>query len=177
MSKWGPRETHAEKRMDILNHYQITDLIASSGQPTSEQFREIAAQGYGVIINLAMPEHKQSICTEGSLVTTLGMTFIHIPVPFDAPSENHYREFTGYMDALKDRKVWVHCIINARVSAFFFRYLQEVRGFSALKAASPLLKTWMPEMDEVWKEFVNRAPQQLAQPADDAPDIVLARGR
>ena len=130
-----------------------------------------------MIINLAMPEHKQSICTEGSLVTTLGMTFIHIPVPFDAPSENHYREFTGYMDALKDRKVWVHCIVNARVSAFFFRYLQEVRGFSALKAASPLLKTWMPEMDEVWKEFVNRAPQQLAQPADDAPDIVLARGR
>ena len=103
-----------------------------------------------MIINLAMPEHKQSICTEGSLVTTLGMTFIHIPVPFHAPSENHYREFAGYMDALKDRKVWVHCIINARVSAFFFRYLQEVRGFSALKAASPLLKTWMPEMDEVW---------------------------
>lgn len=163
--------------MDILNHYQITDLIASSGQPTSEQFRELAAQGYGVIINLVMPEHRQSICTEGSLVTTLGMTFIHSPVPFDAPSENHYREFTGYMDALKDRKVWVHCIVNARVSAFFFRYLQEVRGFSALKPASPLLKAWMPEMDEVWKDFINREPQQLAQLADDAPDILLARGR
>ena len=91
--------------MDILNHYHVTDLIASSDQPTSEQFREIAAQGYGVIINLVMPEHKQSICTEGSLVTTLGITFIHIPVPFDAPIENHYREFTGYMDVLKDRKV------------------------------------------------------------------------
>ena len=32
-----------ERRTDILNHYQITDLIASSGQPTSEQFRQIAA--------------------------------------------------------------------------------------------------------------------------------------
>ena len=105
------------------------------------------------------------------------MTFIHIPVPFDPPSENHYREFTGYMDALKDRKVWVHCIANARVSAFFFRYLQEARGFSARKAASPLLKAWMPEMDEVWIEFINRAPQQLAQPADDALDTVSARER
>ncbi|MEC8348124.1 MAG: hypothetical protein VXZ70_08860 [Pseudomonadota bacterium] len=51
-----------------------------------------------------MPEHKQSICTEGSLFTILGMTFMHIPVSFDAPSENHCREYTGYMDALKDRK-------------------------------------------------------------------------
>ena len=106
--------------MDILNHYHITDLIASSGQPTSEQFREIAGQGYGVIINLVMPEHKQSICTEGSLVTTLAMTFLQSPMPFDAPSENQYREFTDYMDALKYRKVWVHCIVNACVSAFFF---------------------------------------------------------
>ena len=112
-----------ERRIDILNHYQITDLIASSGQPTSEKFRDIAAQSYGVIINLAMSEHKQSICTDGSLFTTLGMNFIHIPVPFDAPSENHNREFTGHMDALKDRKVWLHCIGNSRVSAFFFRYL------------------------------------------------------
>ena len=129
-----------------------------------------------MIINLVMPEHKQAICAEGSLATTLGMTFIHSPAPFDAPSENHYREFTCYMDALKARKVWVHCIVNARVSAFF-RYLQEVPGFSALKAASPLLKEWMPAMDEVWKEFINRAPQQLAQPTNDAPDILLARGR
>ena len=108
-----------------------------------------------------MPEHKQSICTEGSLVTTLGMTIMHIPVSFDAPSENHYREYTGYMDALKDRKDWVHCIVNSRVSALFFHYLQKAQGFSARKVASPLLKAWMPEMDEVWKEFINRARSNL----------------
>ena len=73
-----------------------------------------------MIINLVMPEHKQSNCTEGSLVTILGMTLINSAVPFDAPSENHYREFTGYMDALKDRKVWVHRIVNSRVSGSFF---------------------------------------------------------
>ena len=111
-----------------------------------------------MIINLAMPEHKQSICTEGSLFTTLGMTSTHIPVPFDLPSENHYREFTGCMDALKDRKVWVPCIVNSRLSAFFFRYLQEVREFSVPKE-SALLKVWMPEMGEVWEEFIYRAPQ------------------
>ena len=56
---------------------------------------------------------------------------------------------------------------------FFFHYLQKAQGFSARKVASPLLKAWMPEIDEVWKEFINRA----AQPAKHALDIVSARER
>ena len=65
--------------MAILNHFQVTDDIASSGQPTVEQFDEIASGGYDTIINLAMPDHENSIANEGSLVTSLGMTYIHIP--------------------------------------------------------------------------------------------------
>ena len=60
---------------------------------------------------------------------------------------------------------------------FFFYYQQKARGFSARKVASPLLKAWMQEMDEVWKEFINRATQQFAQPAKHALDIVSARER
>lgn len=161
--------------MKILNHYQNTDRIASSGQPSPEEFKEIAEQGYDVVINLAMPEHKHSICTEGSLVTTLGMTFIHIPVPFDAPNEDHYREFMGYMDALKDKNVWAHCIVNARVSAFLFRYLLESCGFSAQQAATPVLEAWLPEMDDVWKAFINCAPEQLAQQVSETSGIPSAR--
>ena len=101
------------------------------------------------------------------------MTIINSAVPFDAPSENHYREFTGYMDPLKDGKVWVHCIVNSRVSGSFL-LSAKARGFSARKVASPLLMAWMPEIDEVWKEFINRA---AAQPAKHALDIVSARER
>ena len=60
------------------------------------------------------------------------------------------------------------------VRAFFFRYPQEAREFSAWKASSSLLMVWMPEMHEVWKESFNRAPQQLAQSAKNALDIVFA---
>ena len=55
-----------------------------------------------------------------------------------------------------------------------FRYLQEAREPSARKASSSLLTVWMPEMDEVWKESINRAPQQLVQSAKNALDIVFA---
>jgi len=147
--------------MAILNQFQVTNDISSSGQPTVIQFDEIASGGYDVIINLAMPDHKNSISDEGSIVTSLGMTYIHIPVPFDAPNEDHFATFSGYMDALKEKKVWVHCIVNARVSAFLFRYLQSNRGLSAIAATTPVLEQWLPQMDDNWKRFISRAPEQL----------------
>ncbi len=146
--------------MGILNYYQVTESIASSGQPMEDQFDEIAKDGYDVIINLAMPDHEKSIATEGSIVTSLGMTYIHIPVPFDAPNENHFEKFSGYMDSLQNKKVWVHCIVNARVSAFLFRYLQN-RGLSSAEAKTPVLEQWLPQMDGVWKEFLSNAKEQL----------------
>ena len=76
------------------------------------------------------------------------MTIINSAVPFDAPSENHYREFTGYMDPLKDGKFGA---LHRKLAGlwFFFYYQQKARGFSARKVASLLLKAWMPEIDEV----------------------------
>lgn len=140
--------------MSILNYYQVTDSVASSGQPTEDQFDEIAKGGYETVINLAMPDHENSIATEGSIVTSLGTTYIHIPVPFDAPNEGHFSAISGYMDALINKKVWVHCIVNARVSAFLFRYLQN-RGLSAADAKTPVLEQWAPQMDDAWKEFIS----------------------
>ena len=67
----------------------------------------------------------------------------------------------GYMDALERKKVWVHCIVNARVSAFLFCYLQKNRGLSAEQSATPLLEQWLPQMDKVWKDFISQAPAQL----------------
>ena len=104
--------------------------------------------------------HENSIASEGSIVTSLDMTYIR-PVRLDAPADGHFAEFCGYMDSLKDRKVWVHWIVNARVSAFLSRYLQERYNFSALETATPLLLRWLPSMDEVWKELISLAPQQL----------------
>ena len=146
--------------MDILNYYQVTNKIASSGQPTEGQIDDIAVKGYDVIINLAMPDHENSLDNEGSMITSHGMTYIHIPVPFDDPNEDQFSVFSGCMDALEGKKVWVHCIVNARVSAFLFRYLQTNRGFSAEESKTPILEQWLPQMDEVWKAFISNAPEQ-----------------
>ena len=147
--------------MEINNRFQITPSICTSGQPTYVQFEEIASDGYECVINLAMPDHEQSIPSEGSIVSSFGMTYIHLPVPFDAPTKAHLDEFSALMDGLANKKVWVHCVVNARVSAFLFCYLQAKRGMSPVDAATPILRQWLPKMDATWRRFIEYAPAQL----------------
>ncbi len=144
----------------IINHIQLTEDVATSGQPTAAQFELIARAGYAAVINLAMPDSDRALADEGSVVTGFGMAYVHIPVPFEAPTARHLRQFIGAMRAFEGERVWVHCAVNARVSAFMYHYLRRVRGLPETAARSPILDRWEPEMDPVWRDF-------LAMPAAD----------
>ena len=137
-----------------INFHQSTPGIATSGQPERAQFHSIADAGYEVVINLAVHDSDNAIVDEGNLVASLGMHYINIPVPFDEPTADHLKDFIGIMEALQHRKIWVHCAVNARVSAFMHHYLTKVKGLSDTEATSPLLSKWRPKMDDVWQEFM-----------------------
>ncbi|MBO6557197.1 MAG: protein tyrosine phosphatase family protein [Pseudomonadales bacterium] len=122
-----------------LNYHRATPEIATSGQPDRAQIHRIADEGYEAVINLAMHDSENAIPEEGSLVASLGMYYFNIPVPFDEPTPDHLREFMGLMDVLAGKKVWVHCAVNARVSAFMYHYLTKKLGADEEAATSPLL--------------------------------------
>ena len=84
----------------IRNFAELTADIGSAGQPTLKQFSNIARNGYEGVINLAMLDHQDAIESEGSAVTSLGMSYFHIPVSFDAPKPSHIRIFCELMDTL-----------------------------------------------------------------------------
>lgn len=137
-----------------LNHFQSTDRIATSGQPRRDQFAAIAADGYRAVINLAMANSDNAIAEEGSIVAGLGMNYFHLPVPFERPTAGHLRTFIGLLRALGDDKVWVHCAVNARVSAFMYHYLRWELGYDEERATSPLLRGWRQQMEPVWRDFL-----------------------
>jgi len=139
---------------ELINFCQIAEDVGTAGQPAAEQFSDIARAGYSTVVNLAMHNSDNAIPEEGHIVTSLGMTYIHMPVPFEAPSVDHVRKFFGIMDALGQEKVFVHCAVNARVSAFMHRYLTLRKGVSSARATSPLLQQWLPEMDLRWKSIM-----------------------
>ena len=146
---------------EITNYVQLTDDIATSGQPTREQFADIAARGYDAVVNLALATSDHAIPEEGSLVAGTGMSYAHIPVRFEEPTTADLRLFIGTMRALEGRKVWVHCVVNARVSAFMYHYLRHEKGLSEEQSRSPVLARWAPRMDDVWKRFLALTPREI----------------
>jgi hypothetical protein len=75
---------------EIPHYYLVSDRLASSGQPTQEQFQNIASAGYEVIINLALPTSKGALPEEVrdrywirvDLLSSAGSLGIAYPVGF-----------------------------------------------------------------------------------------------
>jgi len=134
--------------------------MASSGQPEEHEFGDIAKAGYRVVVNLAMPNSDFAIPEEGNIVTALGMSYVHIPVPFEAPTAEHLRQFIKVMQAYADRKVWVHCALNYRVSAFLYQYQRLVKGLPHEEARKAMLESWEP--DEIWRAFMAMSGADIA---------------
>lgn len=76
------------------------------------------------------------------------MTYCHIPVPFDAPQPQQVKTFCRMLDALDGQRVFIHCIMNYRVSAFMYHYLTKVVKLSDRLARSEMFDRWQP--DPVW---------------------------
>ncbi len=139
--------------IEAITHYRkVSERIAASGQPEEPQFKNIANAGFQVVINLAMPNSENAIPEEGNIVTARKMTYVHIPVPFDSPTAAHLKTFINTMAAFSEQKVWVHCVLNYRVSAFLFQYQRLVFNASHDEAKKVMLPSWQP--NAVWLAFM-----------------------
>jgi protein tyrosine phosphatase (PTP) superfamily phosphohydrolase (DUF442 family) len=139
----------------ILNWRRMTDTITTSGQPTEAQLAEIADLGVTRIVNLGPHDNPGAIEDEAGTVERLGMTYVYIPVDFDAPTDADFDAFKAAIDAHPRALQHVHCIYNARVSAFFYRYAKESDALSEATAFETMDGIWRPGDD--WAEFVGRA--------------------
>ena len=148
---------------EISNYFALPMSLGTSGQPTVDQFTAIRAAGYDVVVNLAMPDSDNAIANEGAVVSENGMTYVHIPVPWDAPDANHLAQFFGVMDAMlaQDKNVWVHCAANYRASAFTYKYLTMNQGLSEPESTTPLLTGWLPFMDKAWQGIIQMTPSEV----------------
>jgi protein tyrosine phosphatase (PTP) superfamily phosphohydrolase (DUF442 family) len=144
----------------ILNWRRLGPALTSSGQPSEAQLAEIAALGVSEIINLGPHAHVQALPDEGASVAALGMRYTYIPVDFAAPTESDYAAFAAAIAAAQaaGRTVHVHCIVNARVSAFFYRYRRDAIGEAAARAE--LESVWQPAA--VWAAFIGDTPVEGA---------------
>ena len=138
----------------IYNWRRLDDRVTTSGQPTEQQLGDIQALGVRHIVNLGLHTHEKALPDEAASVSRLGMTYIHIPVDFQNPTDEDFTKFRSAMEQLKEVPVHVHCIANYRVSAFFYRYRRDVLGMDETQARAEMEQIWHPE--GVWARFIGR---------------------
>jgi protein tyrosine phosphatase (PTP) superfamily phosphohydrolase (DUF442 family) len=136
----------------ILNYIKINELISTSGQPKIEELELIANEGFEVVINLAMPTTSNALKNEDKIVSSLNMSYIHIPVDFENPKLSDLKLFLNILQALGANKVWIHCAKNYRVSAFMYVYHKYILHTPFEEIDLSIFEKWQPSL--VWQELM-----------------------
>ena len=154
---------------EIRDYHPINHRLATSGQPTPEQFSEIAKAGYRAIINLALSTSTNAIENEGAIVTDLGMVYIQIPVVWDNPKVDDVKLFFKIMDlmdgdkpnGMASQRVWVHCAKNMRVSCFIYLWQKHILQLPEAEAKQPMERIWQPT--GVWQQLIQQVERAIGE--------------
>ena len=147
---------------EIFNYIKVNEEIVTSGQPTADQLRSLAAEGFTTVINLATINPPHSLENEAGLVQALGMDYYHIPVEWDNPQESDYVAFERIMTTLPPSKTLIHCAANFRVTAFYALYAQAHLSWSATQADEFRAAIWRGSDYPIWNEFISRMTRQIS---------------
>lgn len=141
---------------DIRNWQRRADGITTSGKLEAHDPARLAAIGVRHVVNLALAEHPEALADEAALMAAAGIAYTHIPVPFDAPAPAHVAALDEAL-AAHPGATHVHCIMNWRVTAFFY-LLDCAEGVPEPEARARMAKVWNPLEDEqappAWRALV-----------------------
>ncbi len=139
---------------DIYHFLKLSDRLYTGGMPTAPQLEDASKAGVQVVINLAMPDSERALRDEQSIVQSLGMQYISIPVLWDHPTRHDLEEFMDTMDAHGNETLLVHCQANYRVTGFMALYRVLRLGWEADEALKDLRRIWNPVEYPIWQKFI-----------------------
>ncbi len=137
----------------IKDFLQLSDDLATAGQPTAAELGAVAARGFQVVINLALATSPGALANEAAVVAGNGMEYVHIPIDFTAPEVPAALRFFETLRAHGGRRLFVHCAANKRVSALIYAYRIIVGEPGPATAARDLARRWEP--DETWRGYID----------------------
>ncbi len=141
---------------DIVNFTPLADDLLTSGQPTETQFADVARDGVWLVINLALSTSTSALKDEAGTVRAFGMKYVHIPVDWEHPTRENLEKFMDTMDAHAGQKIFVHCAMNYRASAFVALWRIRRLGWMPEKAFSAMRRVWNPDEYPVWQAFIEQ---------------------
>ena len=146
--------------MQASHQQSIHPNLMTSALPSSEDFSRMAAQGYEIVISLCQDIDSETLEDEDGLVSGAGMRYIHLPVTFAAPTLEDYELLRDILRSVQDRKVWLHCARNWRVSALMTIYHIVEMSMPHSEAEEIAHRAWQP--DETWQALIDEAIEKYA---------------
>ncbi len=141
---------------DIRNWQRRADGITTSGRLEPGDPARLAAIGVRHVVNLALDTHPEALRDEGLLMAAAGIAYTHIPVPFDAPAPAHVAALERAL-AEHPGPHHVHCIMNWRVTAFFY-LIDRAAGVPEAEARARMAAVWNPIEDDnappLWRDLL-----------------------
>ncbi len=141
---------------DIRNWQRRADGITTSGKLDPGDPARLAAIGVRHVVNLALSDHPEALADEATLMAAAGIAYTNIPVPFDAPAPVHVAALEQAL-AAHPGPHHVHCIMNWRVTAFFY-LIDRAGGVPEPEARARMAMVWNPLEDErapnVWRALL-----------------------
>ena len=149
---------------DIYNYLKVSERLITAGQPTEEQLKAAAEEGFTAVINLVPSENQAALKHEGAIVQALGLKYHHVPVDWAAPQDSDFAAFEQAMYAAADDKLLIHCAANFRVTAFYSLYAMKHLGWTVEQAGAFRQTIWHGSDYPVWDSFIGRLQDRILRP-------------
>ena len=146
---------------DLHNYRRVNDRISTGGQPTREQLRSAADEGFSAVVNLAVGSADFALEEEAELIRSLGMVYHHIPVVWENPRESDFAAFEAVMQEHPEDKVLIHCAANFRVTAFYSLYAMKHLGWTEAQADEFRASIWKGSDYPIWERFIAEMKRQI----------------
>jgi len=143
---------------DITAFIRLDDGTGLSGMPTADQCREVKEAGYQRVVNLAPEDSPSALPAEAALWADLCLDYTNIPVAWSNPTRADLDRFIAQMEQSRGHPVFVHCVANLRVTAFYAIYAAEKLGWPHDRALALIDRAWSQQpqysQDPVWAAFI-----------------------
>lgn len=134
----------APPALQAPNVVEIGPALVTSGQPSAAALAGLGRLGFQAVVYLAPSTVADAVADEPRIVTEQGLAFVHIPIPFDAPTEAHVDAVAEALTRLAGRRTLVHCQVNLRASSMVFLYRAIVQRVPPADAYEAVARVWSP---------------------------------
>ncbi len=102
------------------NYLRAAPYVGTAGVVAEGGFEEAKRLGYRTVINLNTAE--EGAIEEDERVRRVGLDYVSIEVPTEAPTLAQVETFAGYVDDPANYPILVHCVSSNRVGAMWALY-------------------------------------------------------